>query len=150
MTNVALEKRCCRCKATKPLDEFCVNKTEEDGRSWRCRQCNSENYKQWKDRKPLEARRLMARRNQIKYNHGLQWDDVVAMLEAQHNLCAICKKEFSSGMAKTFRIDHCHSTGRVRALLCHSCNIVLGHVGDSIKILSDSIEYLKTHRRALV
>jgi hypothetical protein len=40
-------------------------------------------------------------------------------------------------------IDHDHSTGKIRGILCRNCNHLLGHAKDNIKILENSIEYLR-------
>jgi hypothetical protein len=45
------------------------------------------------------------------------------MREEQKDLCAIC-----FGPMKRMCIDHCHSTGQVRGLLCHPCNIKLAAI----------------------
>lgn len=61
----------------------------------------------------------------------------------QAGKCAICNKEFS----KTPQVDHCHSTQKVRGLLCWSCNILLGMVEKGLtkneNLLKKIIEYLK-------
>ncbi len=59
----------------------------------------------------------------------------------QNNRCAIC-----SGLELNLRylcIDHNHRTGKVRGLLCHKCNTILGFVNEDVKILQNAIKYLK-------
>lgn len=75
-----------------------------------------------------------------KYNITL--DDYESMLIKQNNLCAICNQE------ETFRnrrltVDHCHKTGKVRGLLCNKCNLAIGHLGDSSKLLEEALKYIK-------
>jgi hypothetical protein len=43
-------------------------------------------------------------------------------------------------------IDHCHTTGKVRGLLCHACNRALGNFGDNIANLEQAIIYLSKVR----
>lgn len=62
------------------------------------------------------------------------------MILSQHNSCAICRKKFES-IRKTF-IDHDHKTGKVRALLCASCNSMIGHANDNTDILYSAIKYI--------
>lgn len=63
-----------------------------------------------------------------------------ALLVAQNGMCAICETAFS---AKTkANVDHDHKTGRIRGLLCFRCNVVLGHVKDSVTILEKLAAYL--------
>lgn len=45
-------------------------------------------------------------------------------------------------------VDHNHRTGKVRALLCHSCNVALGAVDDNRYRLQDILNYLNRHEPA--
>lgn len=47
------------------------------------------------------------------------------------------------GQRTGFTVDHCHKTKRVRGIICHHCNLVLGHARDSVEVLSAAIAYLK-------
>jgi hypothetical protein len=59
----------------------------------------------------------------------------------QGNLCAICKESFQF-KKYAIHIDHDHVSGRIRGLLCRSCNLLLGHAKDNIAILRQCIQYL--------
>ena len=63
------------------------------------------------------------------------------LIVEQRNACAICRVSFDRNT--TTRIDHDHVTGEVRGLLCHYCNVGLGHFKDNIEFLTESIKYLK-------
>tara|TARA_R110001583_G_scaffold69502_2_gene197034 strand:- start:2070 stop:2567 length:498 start_codon:yes stop_codon:yes gene_type:complete len=68
------------------------------------------------------------------------------MLKKQNNKCKICKITFCK--IKKFRndtacIDHCHTTNKVRGILCNMCNKGLGHFKDSTEILTNAINYLE-------
>lgn len=65
------------------------------------------------------------------------------MLSAQGGTCAICKSPDPKGKGK-FHVDHCHSTGRVRGLLCHACNLALGHMHDDPVRLREAALYLES------
>jgi len=67
------------------------------------------------------------------------------MFELQKECCAICNIHQSKLKKKLF-VDHDHTTGKVRGLLCPQCNSVLGYVNDSIEVLVKMIGYLKAHR----
>lgn len=67
------------------------------------------------------------------------------MFKSQDGRCAICRTDTPS--AKGWCIDHCHSTGVVRGILCSNCNTGLGHFRDSEPIMLAAIEYLNTPRQ---
>jgi hypothetical protein len=64
------------------------------------------------------------------------------MLQTQNHRCAICEIKFTDEI----EIDHDHVSGKVRKLLCGKCNRLLGHAGDSIRILAAAARYLYGHQ----
>lgn len=66
-------------------------------------------------------------------------DTYQQMCIAQHDRCAICRKR----SVRRFHVDHKHNTKRVRGLLCHKCNLGLGHFNDSLLRLRAAINYLE-------
>lgn len=72
-----------------------------------------------------------------KSRYGLTDDAYRSMLDSQSNTCAICKEETQ------LHVDHDHSTGRVRGLLCGPCNRGIGMLRDSVPRLEAAIEYLR-------
>lgn len=91
----------------------------------------------WRKNNP-EKMKETNRRQQLR-RIGLTQADVDRMLEEQNDRCAICKKE-----SKRWHIDHCHTTGRIRGVLCPLCNKGLGHFKDDPAALLAAIKYLKT------
>ena len=71
------------------------------------------------------------------------------MILDQNNKCAICNEmetwKNKHGDIRPLAIDHDHSTGKVRGLLCTSCNALLGHAKDKISVLENAIKYLKRY-----
>ena len=67
------------------------------------------------------------------------------MLKSQNNVCAICHQKFGGGRNSNSRlgIDHCHTTGKVRGLLCSNCNRGLGMFKDSEERLKNALDYIK-------
>lgn len=59
----------------------------------------------------------------------------------QKGLCKICHQP-PNGRWKRLAVDHDHLTGKVRGLLCHSCNAGLGHFKDSVDALRSAISYI--------
>jgi hypothetical protein len=84
----------------------------------------------------------MARKKLIK-DHNLSTEQYEEMLRVQNGKCAICKGNETRKFWKNLCIDHDHKTGKVRGLLCHHCNTMLGNVKDNPEILQSAIEYLK-------
>ena len=81
--------------------------------------------------------------------------DYEAMLDKQNHRCKICDGEGFIMNPKTHKVklvvDHCHTTGAVRGLLCHNCNRALGLMKDNTQSLRVAIEYLEgatTSRKA--
>lgn len=83
----------------------------------------------------LEA--TLLRRRLKKYS--LSIEEYEKLLLAQEGVCAICKQTGTKQLA----IDHDHETGKVRGLLCSSCNTGLGLLGDSLEALKNVILYLE-------
>lgn len=82
----------------------------------------------------------------LKRKYGITLAEKTSMLEAQNNLCAICQQVIAlDGTPKENTIaclDHCHTTGKIRGLLCNSCNKGLGNFRDSVESLQNAITYL--------
>lgn len=76
--------------------------------------------------------------------YGITFADKEAMLTAQGNQCACCGSSDPRGK-NGWHVDHCHSTGKVRGLLCLYCNVALGKVQDSVDHLKKLIQYLEKH-----
>ena len=83
----------------------------------------------------------------LRYLKGfnLSLADYETMVANQDGKCAICHSPESmvlNGKVKRIAIDHCHITGVVRGLLCHSCNTGLGYFNDNWVLLDNALEYL--------
>lgn len=87
-----------------------------------------------------------ARASHLKAKRGLTTEQFDAMVSAQENSCAICGKPGEVEHHGLLSIDHDHSTGVVRGLLCDSCNVGLGRFGDDLDRLEKAAAYLRLHR----
>lgn len=83
-----------------------------------------------------------SRRNWKLRRYGLTVEDYEAMLAAQGGRCAICREAPDSRRRHDLAVDHCHETELVRGLLCHRCNVGLGHFNDRPNLLRAAAEYL--------
>lgn len=87
-----------------------------------------------------DCRRLRKMALRLSKLYGLTPADILAMLEAQGFVCAICNEAPEGGPV----VDHDHSTGAVRGILCSPCNTGLGHFRDDAARLLRASEYLRT------
>lgn len=75
----------------------------------------------------------------IKQAYGMTARDYYVMFVDQKQACAICKAKPDAKLL----VDHCHRTGMVRGLLCHSCNTLVGHLEKKTpKVVADALRYI--------
>ena len=106
-----------------------------------CSDCGEKNRKHGKKRQ---------RRETLK-KYGLTQDQYVEMYEAQHGLCMICGSgrgcagvdPSRPGGRDVLVVDHDHTTGQVRGLLCSRCNLIIGHIEEAGSLLDKMVEYTK-------
>jgi hypothetical protein len=92
---------------------------------------------------------LFYRRHNLKRNYDMSLEAYGAMLNAQGGVCAICKSA-SPGCHPNFHVDHDHTTGAVRALLCFECNRGLGAFKDKPELLLKAVAYLQKYGTEVV
>lgn len=132
-------KVCKRCEREKPFDDFHLRSTRPDGRESVCRSCKSD-YSRSRNSRPEQ--RIRAREKTLRLKYGIGIADVEAMLRQQEGRCAICRTD---QRPERFHVDHDHKTGAVRAMLCLSCNALLGHSRENVLVLLTAIDYLERH-----
>jgi ribosomal protein S14 len=125
------ERRCIKCKRVLPLSEFYRSGLNGGPRDYICKECNSE-YR--KEHPNLE--------NRYK-KYGITYEEYKNMLVKQNNRCAICGKK---NKGKRFAVDHDHTDGVIRGLLCESCNTGLGLFNDDIELLHKAIIYIENSK----
>lgn len=153
-----MKKVCSRCRQDKFLFEFSKDASTKDGLRSYCRACadvywteyrnkNREKVNAWQRERASKNRpeaRLRVRKSHFKTAYGLTLEQRDEMRAAQQNKCLICLNTFSFGWGKQGpAVDHCHATGKVRGLLCPTCNNLLGRAKDSVEILQRAIQYLQ-------
>lgn len=131
-----MEKICSKCKQSKKLNEFNKNKSGKHGVHHYCKDCNS-------IQKKSSYNYVKSRNRGIKNRYNLTFEEVENLYTIQNKKCKICKTEHSSIYSHGgLYIDHCHTTGKVRGLLCSKCNMLLGNCNDDVSILTSAIDYL--------
>ena len=84
---------------------------------------------------------IKEQRRQIRY--GITKQQYDEMLEKQQYCCAVCFIHMEKTSKKILDVDHCHSTGEIRGLLCNACNQALGLFKDNKQYISMAIQYLE-------
>lgn len=102
--------------------------------------------KAWRDSHPLRAR-AWERRSHLK-QYGLTVETFAALLRSQSGGCAACGGP-PNGKGNTFHVDHDHSTGAIRGLLCHNCNAALGLLKERQERITMLSNYIARHGSAL-
>lgn len=76
-----------------------------------------------------------------RHRYNLEPQEKKALLEKQNYGCAICGYKFGQKKGD-IKVDHCHSQGHVRGLLCDLCNRGLGYFKDNVDSFKNAINYL--------
>jgi len=141
-------KRCSVCRELKPLSEFYNSKKSKDGKGYRCKPCDTIARKKWSLDNPVRSRES-ARNRSIKHAYGITPDDYNKLLMAQDNKCAVCGTDiqtYNMGHIKHFAVDHDHTTGKIRGLLCHNCNRSIGLLKEDPEVLRKAANYIERNR----
>lgn len=154
----------CRICSFNELTEYTrihrnENRTDFNEKQRLKREANPE---AWANAQKRKHAANVERHGREKINHNakaqrlkLTPEQLTQMFIDQDNKCAICKQPetriFTSMVTKEQRvaslcIDHDHATGKVRELLCHDCNTMIGKAKESIDNLQSAIQYLIKHQ----
>ena len=127
----------------READQRYYSKNKEKIRTYlkRYRTENKEKIKaKENESKDIGLHRVWAGR--LRREYGITVNDYYEMLKSQNNCCAICKSH-QSNHKRRLAVDHCHTTRKVRGLLCTLCNRALGCLKDNITTCYSTMEYLK-------
>ena len=133
---LSVGKFCSRCDTYKHFVEF-PRGTNRGGTEAYCLVCRPVYKREYYQRKgKAERTRLRERRDNLKRKYGLTEDEYLAMFQAQDGKCACCRCKENTIDHRTehprkLAVDHCHTTGKIRALLCNACNMSLGLLEES-------------------
>ena len=95
---------------------------------------------------------VASRKNNLKHRYGITEEKYDQMLVEQNYACKICgqlpdrHQTDTRHQIKSYKplyVDHCHLTKTVRGLLCHQCNIALGHMKDDPVRLENAANYIR-------
>ena len=135
-----------------------VEKRQEYMRKYRKQWLKTEAGKRWKEayeerrkvlvkkryEQPVEKakKKVRSRQNHLKRQYGITEIEYNNMFAIQSGCCAICKTH-QSDLKTKLHVDHNHSTGKIRGLLCSMCNKGIGALKDSAEILLAAAKYLE-------
>jgi hypothetical protein len=145
-------KICTKCKIEKEDSEFHKDKRSKDGFRYECKVCAKEYGKKYrvmsgvKDQRREYCKKYRAKPEvkerkreycyKSKYNITLEEYD--KMCCQQNGRCLICEEK-----PNKLVVDHDHKTGKVRGLLCNSCNLAIGYLKENKQHFMKAIEYLE-------
>lgn len=117
------QKCCIDCKEFKSLDEYYDNKARKTSV---CKDCSHKRASKY-------------HKNTYRYaKYGITKEQFDELFKSQDGKCPICTIE----LKEEIHIDHDHTTGQVRGILCGKCNKGLGQFNDNIESLTNAIKYL--------
>lgn len=155
-------KKCSGCNLLLDFDKFRKDKHNKDGLDYYCKICKSSKEKhrhqmspeirkgindRWKDKRRKyysdEDRKRKYKDLELQRTFGITIDSFEELLSKQKGVCSICKDDEKSIRNKHLAVDHDHTTGKVRGLLCSNCNRAIGLLKDNIQIIRRAAEYLE-------
>jgi len=142
-------RKCTCCLVEKSLTEdFYKHSDKRKHRSGgyhaQCKKCMLEKNRKY-SAQPKQKRKIWE--NKIQYRYGITLLQYETLLKNQNGSCAICNTKNPSVKNKKncyFSVDHCHDTGRIRGLLCPTCNSGIGFLKDNPQIILKAAEYLRS------
>lgn len=129
------KKMCKKCGKVKQTCDFYANRAAQDGLNYSCIICTKNDYQKYI---------LMRKKGDLRRKYGMTYEDFIGMKIKQNGGCAICG-DVESGN-NLLVVDHVHSTGIVRGLLCSRCNQGLGLLRENSNILLAAMRYIDKSR----
>lgn len=143
-------KRCLGCKQVLPLSAFHLIRNNKNGKRYPysyCKPCGRKKRAEWHH---TENGQRSHRRIGLRKKLGITLEQYDTMLAAQGGVCAICGKVETRlnrrGTVRLLAVDHDHSTGAIRGLLCADCNVGIGYFKDDPSLLRLAATYMDKHK----
>jgi hypothetical protein len=136
---------CSTCKEEKDCSLFPKATGKARGYAWICKNCKSDKLKAKKDSMSPEDWAIKNRSYWLKAQYGITLEQYNEKLREQNHKCKICSTDETEVFKQVLYVDHNHTTGQIRGLLCHSCNAGLGHFKEKEELLEIAKQYLKEY-----
>ena len=146
---VDMQRKCKTCGETKDHSEYPYDdrKGYRDNIRPHCKVCRrlyeNASFHKHKHKRPYNYEEDKDRKLQSTY--GISYQEYLVMLAAQQGCCAICGTD-DTGKRKAFAVDHCHTSGKVRGLLCSPCNTAIGSLREDLGIMQRAMDYVEFHQ----
>lgn len=139
-------RTCTACKIEKVLGDFALRSDLPGKFRSHCRQCvNDQNLARYHKRPLTKSAHTSAGRRHLLKRYGLTPEGYSKMLAEQGGACATCGGKDTD---RHLAVDHDHISGRVRALLCWTCNTGIGKLRDSPALLRLAASYIERFSNA--
>lgn len=109
-----------------------------------CKTCRTKATQEWAEANPTAWERHK-RKSYLKRKYGITPEEADSLFASQDGRCAICGATEGDSRGFRMHIDHCHTTGVVRGVLCNLCNAGLGNFRDDPGLMRKAIAYLAIH-----
>lgn len=166
-------KACTWCGEVKPLTDYHRNARLKDGLFSHCKPCALAWHRRYREANRAKINRAAAERRAADPSYkersrqwreanresqaakkrarntralGVEPEEYQRMLASQGGVCAICRQPERHPRKTRLSIDHCHSAGKVRGLLCSECNTGIGKFKDTPDLLVAAATYLLTNK----
>ena len=104
---------------------------------------------EYQSTKSDDWRKLIGQKHHLRTRYNLTPDQYNEIAKSQNYKCAICgidvTENIRAGKQIALSVDHNHTTGAIRELLCMKCNYGLGYFRDNADILAKASEYIVKH-----
>lgn len=148
-------KKCSKCKLAQPNSQYISNPRAKDKLSYRCKSCYNLDSKNYREKIGKEGRlayykmyeksrptrsplsKFRANMRSMTSTYRISEAEYFKLLSDQELKCYICEIE------QPLCIDHNHTTGKVRKLLCNSCNIFVGFIEKRLSLIEKYKLYVK-------
>ena len=136
-------KKCTKCGVNQPLTNYLKNQKGRDGLRPHCKTCfNTSNRASYK--RTVKKDPDFNRNRELIKKYGITLADREVMLKEQGGRCKICQRLEKDVRHSLLCVDHCHTSGEVRGLLCAGCNTALGSLEDNPTAIKAALAYI-TH-----
>lgn len=151
--NTIHEKECATCKNVLDLGQFHKNKACSDGRRMHCKTCLKAKRPRVdadrdrdRDRSRTVSRRSWAFDYFLRRCYGIDLIEYAMLFNKQGQRCAACLAALDINTGdRDVHLDHNHSTGAVRGIVCKKCNSIVGLCGENPVTLARIAQYIRRH-----